>query len=92
MGKKFITKQKKQLHLLYTLDYKHYVNVLWSPAGNMCAITTHGQGGGDIRDIMFHDVTTNTLMATRSHDKCKKVEWCPSGRYLVSRTMRAVCE
>lgn len=82
-----VGRSKRELHLLYTLTEKKCTEVMWSPAGNTAIILSYASDGAAFE---FHDVSANVTVATRRHDKCKRVVWDPSGRVLASCTIRNI--
>jgi translation initiation factor 3 subunit B len=77
-------KQKKELTLLFTLRDLQCNDVLWSPAGDVAAITYYAS---DCCVFHLHDVENNMSLNTRKHDRGNRLVWDPSGRVIVSCTI-----
>mmetsp|Transcript_20849 Transcript_20849/g.35345 ORF Transcript_20849/g.35345 Transcript_20849/m.35345 type:complete len:781 (+) Transcript_20849:34-2376(+) len=59
--------------------------ISWSPAGGVVALAYFAP---DACIFDLHDVDTNTALATGlRHDRCSRLYWDPSGRFLVSCTI-----
>lgn len=75
---------KAELTHLFTKSGSQCNEVFWSPAGGIIALAYFAP---DACIFDLHDVDTNTLLATRRHDRCTRLIWDPSGRYLASCTV-----
>ena len=80
---------KKELHKLFALSEKKCTEVIWSPAGHVCVLASFQSDGCAFE---FYDVTNNVSMASRRHDMCRRLVWDPSGRFLVSCTIRDILD
>ena len=75
---------KNELTHLFTRAGSQCNEVIWSPAGGVVALAYFAP---DACIFDLHDVESNTTMATRRHDRCSRLYWDPSGRYIVSCTI-----
>ena len=74
----------KELTLLHTLANTPCTEVIWSPAGNICAVAYFVSG--DSCSFNLYDVDGANSLATRRHERCTGLYWDPSGRVLASVT------
>jgi len=81
---KAAVKAKSELTHLFTKSGGNCSEVSWSPAGGMAAFAYFAS---DACVFELYDVENNISMATRRHDRCNKLYWDPSGRYIVSCTI-----
>jgi hypothetical protein len=59
--------------------------VLWSPAGGVVALAYFAP---DCCIFDLHDVESNTQLAEKlRHDRCSRLYWDPSGRFIASCTI-----
>lgn len=77
-------KEIKQLSLLHTVTDSKATEVLWSPAGGVCALVFYAP---DTCMFDLHDAENNVMLATRRHDRGNRLVWDPSGRVIASCTI-----
>jgi translation initiation factor 3 subunit B len=77
-------KQINELTLLHTVVGSQANEVIWSPAGNVCAMAYYAP---DTCMFELHDVENNVQLASRRHDRGNRLVWDPSGRILASCTI-----
>jgi translation initiation factor 3 subunit B len=78
------TKPNELTHL-FTRSGMQCNDVLWSPAGGVVALAYFAP---DTCIFDLHDVESNTVLASGlRHDRCSRLLWDPSGRYIVSCTI-----
>ena len=75
---------RHELTLLFTRTGSQYNDVLWSPAGGIAALAMFAP---DTCMFDLLDIDTNAIMASRRHDRCNRLLWDPSGRYLATCTV-----
>jgi len=83
-GKGTAASARHELTHLFTRTGNQYNDVMWSPAGGVVALAMFAPGDTCMFDLL--DIETNTVMASRRHDRCNRLLWDPSGRYLASCT------
>jgi translation initiation factor 3 subunit B len=76
---------KKECTLLYTLQDKKCSDVIWSPAGGVAAFAYFTPDGCQFE---LYDIEANNSLASRRHDRSKRLVWDPSGRIIASYTTR----
>ena len=69
---------------LFSVTGKQYSEVIWSPAGGVAALA---QFSSDACLFDLHDVESNIQLASRRHDRCNRLTWDPSGRYISTCTI-----
>lgn len=77
-------KTRNEVTHLFTRSGQNCSEVLWSPAGGMAALAYFAHDTC-IFDLL--DIENNISMAARRHDRCNKLYWDPSGRYIASCTI-----
>lgn len=75
---------KKELTHLFSKSGVQCNEVSWSPAGGVVALAYFAPDAC-IFDLL--DVENNVTLATRRHDRCTRLYWDPSGRYVASCTI-----
>eukprot|EP01038_Epipyxis_sp_PR26KG_P010302 gene10302-13848_t len=78
--------QNKLTHL-FTKNNTQCTDILWSPAGGIVAIAYFAP---DSCIFELYDVENNVSLTPnggKRHDRCTKLYWDPSGRYIVSATV-----
>lgn len=74
----------KELTQLFDLKSAQCTDVIWSPAGGVCALAYFVSG--DSCTFQLYDVENNVALATRRHERCTGLHWDPSGRIIASVT------
>ena len=69
---------------LFTKSGFNFTDLQWSPAGHVVALAFFPS---DACLFELFDVDNNVVMASRRHDRCNKIAWDPSGRYLATCTI-----
>jgi translation initiation factor 3 subunit B len=75
---------KGELTHLFTKTGSQCNEVLWSPAGGVVALAYFAS---DSCIFDLHDVDNNIALSTRRHDRCTRLYWDPSGRFIASCTI-----
>lgn len=76
---------RNELTHLFTKTGIQCSEVLWSPAGSIVAMAYFAP---DTCMFDLHDVESNTVLASQlRHDRCSRLYWDPSGRFLASCTI-----
>jgi translation initiation factor 3 subunit B len=76
---------RQELTHLFTKTGVQCNEVLWSPAGGVVALAYFAP---DTCIFELHDVESNTqLAAGLRHDRCSRLYWDPSGRFIASCTI-----
>lgn len=75
---------KNELTHLFTKTGSQCSEMLWSPAGNIIALAYFAS---DACVFELLDVEQNVTFATRRHNRCTRLYWDPSGRFIVSCTI-----
>jgi translation initiation factor 3 subunit B len=75
---------KNELTLLFLKTGSNCTEVLWSPFGGYCAFAYFAS---DACVFELYDIEANVSMASKRHDRCNKLYWDPSGRYIASCTI-----
>eukprot|EP00598_Pedospumella_elongata_P000736 CAMPEP_0184967208 /NCGR_PEP_ID=MMETSP1098-20130426/659_1 /TAXON_ID=89044 /ORGANISM="Spumella elongata, Strain CCAP 955/1" /LENGTH=770 /DNA_ID=CAMNT_0027488627 /DNA_START=35 /DNA_END=2347 /DNA_ORIENTATION=+ len=76
---------KNELTLLFTKTGIQCSEVIWSPAGSVVALAYFAP---DCCIFDLHDVESNTVLASQiRHDRCSRMYWDPSGRFLATCTI-----
>ena len=71
----------KELTLLSVIKDVQCSEVLWSPAGNVAALTYFQS---DNCFFSLYDTESCAMLATRRHERCSRLVWDPSGRTLAT--------
>ena len=77
-------KEIKQLSLTHSIPESKATEVLWSPAGGVCALVFYAP---DTCMFDIHDAESQAMLATRRHDRGNRLVWDPSGRIIASCTI-----
>jgi translation initiation factor 3 subunit B len=76
---------KSEITLLFTRTGIQCSEVVWSPAGSVVALAYFAP---DTCIFDLHDVESNTVLASQlRHDRCSRIYWDPSGRFLATCTI-----
>eukprot|EP01039_Chlorochromonas_danica_P005554 gene5554-6116_t len=75
---------KLEMTQLFVRSCSQCNSVQWSPAGGVIALAYFAS---DSCPFELLDVDNNVILANRRHDRCTKLLWDPSGRYLASCTI-----
>lgn len=75
---------KSELTHLFTKSGAQCNDVFWSPAGGVIALAYFAP---DACLFELYDVENNVSLATKRHDRCTRLYWDPSGRFLASCTV-----
>mmetsp|Transcript_12532 Transcript_12532/g.11367 ORF Transcript_12532/g.11367 Transcript_12532/m.11367 type:complete len:761 (+) Transcript_12532:28-2310(+) len=78
------TPNRKEITLLYSLNNIQCTEPIWSPAGGFIALAHFT---GESCTFHIHDVDSNIHLATRTHMRCNRLYWDPSGRLIVTCTI-----
>lgn len=78
------SKSRKEISLLFNINGIQCNDAIWSPAGGIVVLAHFGP---ENCNFQFHDVDSNLKLASRSHPRCNRLYWDPSGRLLASCTV-----
>eukprot|EP00428_Durinskia_dybowskii_P071191 CAMPEP_0170401292 /NCGR_PEP_ID=MMETSP0117_2-20130122/24947_1 /TAXON_ID=400756 /ORGANISM="Durinskia baltica, Strain CSIRO CS-38" /LENGTH=772 /DNA_ID=CAMNT_0010658085 /DNA_START=24 /DNA_END=2342 /DNA_ORIENTATION=- len=79
------TGNRNELTLLFTRTGIQCNEVIWSPAGGVVALPYFAS---DTCIFDLHDVENNIVLASQlRHDRCSRMYWDPSGRFLATCTI-----
>ena len=79
------TTTRNELTLLFTRTGIQCSEVVWSPAGGIAALAYFAP---DTCMFDLQDVENNVVLASQlRHDRCNRIYWDPSGRYLATCTI-----
>lgn len=77
-------KYTDQVALLFSKSGSPVTDLQWSPAGNFVALA---QFATECCRFEILDVTNNISSGMRQHDRCTRLSWDPSGRYIATATV-----
>lgn len=69
--------ESNKLTLIFQLPKQNVNKIYWSPNGRHCVL--HGN-----IQLLFIDVDKHEVLASPEHPHCNKIEWCPSGHFIVT--------
>lgn len=73
--------KSNKLKLLHTLEDRPANALFWSPNGQFLVIAGLGALNGALE---FYDANAGDSLMRAEHFMCNGVEWCPSGRYVMT--------
>lgn len=77
-------KYTDQITALFSKSGNPVTDIQWSPAGNFITLA---QFATECCRFEILDVTNNISSGMRQHDRCTRLSWDPSGRYVASSTV-----
>lgn len=75
---------RKEVTPLFNITGISCNDAIWSPAGGIIVLAHFTS---EACNFQFHDVDANLKLANKSHPRCNRLYWDPSGRLLVSCTI-----